>query len=348
MKLLVTGGTGYLGQYLVKKLAKDGQKIYVLVRRRSLKKYQKSFAEFENVELVLGDITNPDIFDEESVAEKVKSEIEGIVHAAAFYDLEGDYSRSFLFNVVGTQNVLYFSRQCPELQIFHHISTVAVAGDFAGSLYEEVLECGQSFNNHYAKTKYDSELLVRQWETNVKKRIYRLGVLVGDSTNGEIPKVDGPYYFFNLLAKFKKKRNLISKLKFLPLPFEGNSVFPMIPVDHAADHIASGVLQSELSLEPFRCYHVISQQCPTVGQFMHDAMDEFGFKVKVLPLPKNALNKLIMQQIGLPKELLSYMYSGCHYDKGQIEKDFPNMSKSLYSEYKRPLFNFATRKFFGS
>ncbi|PRC51043.1 short chain dehydrogenase, partial [Mycobacterium sp. ITM-2017-0098] len=35
----------------------------------------------------------------------------------------------------------------------------------------------------------------------LRYRIYRPAVVVGDSRTGEIDKIDGPYYFFGLLAK---------------------------------------------------------------------------------------------------------------------------------------------------
>ena len=59
----------------------------------------------------------------------------------------------------------------------------------------------------------------------------------------------------------------------------------MIPVDHAAKFVAEGVLNPSESLN-VRCYHVVSKGCPTVGQFVQESFDEFGFSVNVVPLPK--------------------------------------------------------------
>ena len=55
-----------------------------------------------------------------------------------------------------------------------------------------------SLDHPYFSTKHESEGLVRA-EKRMKWRIYRPGMVVGDSRTGEMDKVDGPYYFFETL-----------------------------------------------------------------------------------------------------------------------------------------------------
>ncbi|PRC62729.1 short chain dehydrogenase, partial [Mycobacterium sp. ITM-2017-0098] len=61
-------------------------------------------------------------------------------------------------------------------------------------------DVAQELPTPYHQTKFEAELLVRT-ATGLRYRIYRPAVVVGDSRTGEIDKIDGPYYFFGLLAK---------------------------------------------------------------------------------------------------------------------------------------------------
>ena len=342
LALLLTGGTGFLGKHLLNNLIEGVDKVFLLVRRGSFKKAESLYRNNPKVDIVCGDISLPHVIEQEDQLKKVCSETTILLHAAAYSNLRGNYEKCFLQNVVGTTNVLHLAKQMKNLQFFHHVSSIAVSGDFKGELKEDVLEIGQKFTNHYARTKFDAELLVRSWSTQIQKRIYRLGVLVGDSTQGMTPQTDGPYYFFDLLDKLQRKKLLLNTLKYLPMPFEKSSIIPMIPVDHAAKFVAKGVLSPKMG-KGTRCYHVVSQQCPTVREFVQDSFDEFGFSVNVVPLPKTRANNVIMDKVGLPKELLPYTYSKCRYDQTTLSKDFPGIETSSYGHYKKAMFSFVKK-----
>ena len=129
------------------------------------------------------------------------------------------------------------------------MSTIAVCGDYQGMLKEDELEVGQSFKNHYEKTKYDSELIVRNWNfpKTVFTRIYRPGILIGEGGQGkEVPNYnDGPYYFFEILSKLKSKKVLLNTLKYLPLPFDKKSHLPIIPLDTCTEIMANSLLKKQ-------------------------------------------------------------------------------------------------------
>src|SRR6266705_3007265 len=52
----------------------------------------------------------------------------------------------------------------------------------------------------YDLTAGEAVLLVRS-TPGLRYRVYRPAVVVGDSRTGEMAKIDGPYYFFGVLAK---------------------------------------------------------------------------------------------------------------------------------------------------
>ncbi len=58
-------------------------------------------------------------------------------------------------------------------------------------------------NNPYFRTKHESERLVRE-ECQRPWRVYRPGIVVGDSRTGEIDKIDGPYFIFKSLQRLRR------------------------------------------------------------------------------------------------------------------------------------------------
>ena len=66
-------------------------------------------------------------------------------------------------------------------------------------------------------------------EPGLRYRIYRPAVVVGDSRTGEMDKVDGPYYFFGILAKLAKLPS------FTPILLPDTGRTNIVPVDYVVD-----------------------------------------------------------------------------------------------------------------
>src|SRR5436305_378313 len=66
-------------------------------------------------------------------------------------------------------------------------------------------------------------------ETTVPWRVYRPAVVVGDSKTGEMDKLDGPYYFFQLL------RGVSLLPSGLPIVVPDLGRTNIVPVDFVAD-----------------------------------------------------------------------------------------------------------------
>ncbi|WP_445169043.1 SDR family oxidoreductase [Mycolicibacterium sp. Dal123E01] len=82
----------------------------------------------------------------------------------------------------------------------HQLSSVAVVGDFAGEYTEDDFDIGQQLPTRSQRAAFDAEQLVRV-SPDVPFRIYRTGVIVGDSHTGETDRITGPYHVFGLLAR---------------------------------------------------------------------------------------------------------------------------------------------------
>ena len=87
-----------------------------------------------------------------------------------------------------------------EVGCFHQLSSIAVAGRYEGTFTESMLDEAVGLDHPYFATKHESERLVRD-ACPVPWRVYRPSLVVGRSDNGEMDKVDGPYYFFSWLKR---------------------------------------------------------------------------------------------------------------------------------------------------
>jgi thioester reductase-like protein len=103
--------------------------------------------------------------------------------------------RNTAVNVGGTTHAVELARAV-DAKHLHHVSSIAVAGEYRGVFSEEMFDEGQRLPSPYHRTKFESERIVRE-QPYVPWRVYRPGIVVGDSRTGEMDKIDGPYYFFN-------------------------------------------------------------------------------------------------------------------------------------------------------
>jgi NAD(P)-dependent dehydrogenase (short-subunit alcohol dehydrogenase family) len=263
LNYFVTGATGFIGRHLVAELLEREGTVYVLVREGSRGKLdalvQRLGAPEGRIVPVAGDLSKPGLG-----AEEFDQPIDHLFHLAAVYDVEADEEASERANVEGTQHVIEFANS-HEVGRFHHVSSVAVAGEYRGVFQEDMFDEGQRLPHHYHRTKYESERLVREG-VETKTLVFRPGIVVGHSETGEMDKVDGPYYFFKVLQKLRH-----ALPEWFPLAGPQGGETNIVPVDFVAkamDHIAH-LPDSEL---PSDTFHLVNPEPMTVGE----AMNEFA------------------------------------------------------------------------
>lgn len=283
--VLITGGTGFIGRRLVKKLLKRrGTEVYLLTRKSSFPKVERLVTDMleeipdahARVHIVAGDITNQALVENNAEAGALQKKVQEIFHLAAHYELGTTKEQALRSNVNGTLHVLDFARACKKLKCIHYVSTMAVAGDYRGTWYEDMLLEGQQFDNNYAYTKFLAEVEVRTAAEDLPIAIYRPGIVVGDSQTGEMDKIDGPYY---LLVPFLKLQSLTRTLSpaipvFFPLAPGGNRIkCHVVPVDYVVDcldHISrkkgiEGVTFSLTDPKPLSMRQFIDTFCERAG-----------------------------------------------------------------------------------
>ncbi|MBI9074874.1 MAG: SDR family oxidoreductase [Desulfatibacillum sp.] len=329
MNYFVTGGTGFIGRFLIRNLLQRKGTIYVLVRRESKGKLDK-YKDFwgpgaARVKPIVGDLSKGKLGVSASNITKLKGKVDHFFHLAAIYDmtLDDDILQEKI-NINGTRQAVSLANQL-DAKCFHHMSSIAAAGLFKGFWREDMFEEAEGLNHPYFSTKHHSEGVVRK-ESKIPFRIYRPSIVVGHSKTGEMDKVDGPYYFFKFIQKV---RNSIPR--WVPLVGVEGARINIVPVDYvvdAMDHIAhkpdlDGKCFHLTDPKPFRVGVVLNllaraAHAPNFTMRIDAAMLKFipkGVVDAVMNLPPTQrIIHSILEDLAIPGHVMSYLDYPTEFD----------------------------------
>ncbi len=152
MRILVTGGCGFIGSHVVDELISRGTEVEVLSRPEC------------KLQNILGhrEIThhNADITDREKVSEKIAKGLDGIIHMSALVNVDQSIKEPLRFldvNVGGTVNVMEAARQ-KGIPKYLHMSTCEVYGNIPSGLATE--DHPLNPRSPYAVSKFAAERYV--------------------------------------------------------------------------------------------------------------------------------------------------------------------------------------------
>ena len=334
MAYFVTGGTGFIGRFLVQNLLKHREPVYLLVRKSALKKLpslRESWGvDDKRVVAIVGDLAKPNLGIAAEDLKRLKGKVDHLFHLAAIYDLAASAEDQQRANIDGTRHAVEFAHDV-QAGCFHHVSSIAAAGLYDGVFREDMFEEAEDLDHPYFRTKHLAEGIVR---TECKRpwRIYRPGFVVGDSKTGEIDKIDGPYYFFKLIQKM---RNMLPP--WMPtIGIEGGRI-NIVPVDFVAD--ALDYLAHKKGLDG-KCFHLTDPEPYRIGEVMNIFARAahapqmtmrvnarmFGFIPAPILYGIGALSpvkrmvRAVLKDLGIPKDAFDFINWPTRYDNREAAK----------------------------
>jgi len=167
-----------------------------------------------------------------------------------------------------------------------------------------------------------------------KIRIYRPGILIGDSRTGEKERIDGPYYIFEAVKRVLRNYSIFKKCKFLLVPMNLNSVLPLMPVDYAGQIISDSILNIK-GEEALLCYNVLCHESPSLHLLTQDMFKVLGMKVNLFGVPESNVGLAFLKILNLPKELKDYLYLKSNYDTCNLIRDFSYVVDFKYTNYRQ-------------
>lgn len=218
MRILVTGGAGFIGSAVIRHIIQNTNHTVLNVDKLTYAGNLESLALVENNERY--QFSHTDICNREALDHLFcEFSPDAVMHLAAESHVDRSISGPLDFietNIIGTYQLLEAARkywlslsdEAKQAFRFHHISTDEVYGDLEGTtdLFTETTSYSPS--SPYSASKASSDHLVRAWH-----RTYGLPVIVTNCSNNY-----GPYHFPEKLIPLM----ILNALQAKALPVYGN------------------------------------------------------------------------------------------------------------------------------
>lgn len=318
--IFLTGFPGFIASRLLKRLASEGGRFFLLVQPAFAKRAQQELKQIADAAgrsisdfvVLSGDLTEPGLGMSPTDCGPARSESTVLFHLAALYDLAVPRDVGIRVNLDGTRHVNEFARSLPRLRNYHYVSTCYVAGKRTGRILETELRHEAGFRNNYEETKYLAELEVDNLKSELPVTIHRPSVVCGDSRSGETAKFDGIYYLIRYLLKWP---SLLSNFNI------GNSdvALNLVPVDFVVEAM------SKLARDPLSIGKTVQLADPeplTTRKLFNTIARCIGGREAFLTLPAPLVKTSLMLPLapkltGLPHSAVPYFFLKQSYDTAQ-------------------------------
>ena len=355
MTVFLTGGTGFLGQYLLAELLQRGRRVCALYRNE--RKRQRTEHFLKNLSIpggsgllrwLQGDILQ--IHSEwEDWCRKTPllKEADTILHSAASLRFfENDSGEPYKTNVKGAEALYRLVSRTP--MKLYLMSTAFVCGLVPeGTVYERIHPQGD-FVNDYEKSKWQAERILSD-----KATILRPGIIVGHSQTGSADSFTGWYKIVKILhmldQSFGGNANESRYHLGINIPSDPSATVNIVPVDYVAK---AAVQLIEDPVNHGNIFHLTHRAPPTMEWNLRVLCERFrlggltfsGPQAEVAQ-PATSLHQMIHQQ-ALP--MLTYFSNNPTFDRTHTDMALPNLPvPDITSDLVNRLIDYAVSKNWG-
>jgi 2-alkyl-3-oxoalkanoate reductase len=255
MRILVTGGTGFTGKALVKRLLEEGHQVRALDYKEGLK--TEELREW-GAEVIIGSVT------EKSVVDKSMQGVEAVHHlAAAFRELNVPDTYYHEVNVGGTRNVLEAAfRQ--GVKKFIYCSTCGVHGNIDHPPGGEDAPIQPA--DYYQATKFEAEPMVNEYyKKGLKTVILRPAAIYGPGD---------PERFYMIFKRVAKGS--------FPMFGEGKTFYHPLYIDNLIDAF---LLAMEEEKGNGQTYLIADEEYLEIKELVRKVGLAMGIKVRIKHYP---------------------------------------------------------------
>lgn len=320
MNIFLTGGTGFIGKYLMAELAASSHTIYALVRSEGRLQSTLSQLRIEKtsrIVSVIGDLTQPQLgLQPDDYEQILKSDV--IIHAGGPMNIELSHNEA-------RQTILHPAQEMAKLAARIHMTKglkhfIHLVG-FMSPYNEQnaMMDLDSELHNvpPYEKMKFQADSYIRKAlaPLNIPLSTVNPSAVIGHSRSGVTEQIGGLSILVDAV-----RRNL------MPLVPGGKGYWlPMVHVDHVASFVATLAGAQNMASNT---YYLLDpkQDSPSIQALIHQIAAEMQAAPPIgsvpLPILKSVLGLGAGKRLGIPKESMNFL----------VKSEFPVESKTKLAQ----------------
>jgi len=252
--ILLTGGTGFFGPFLIKSLLEQNEEdLYILVRSRDteqgMNRLREAFSQItveseiqdkfdKRIIPVCGDLARPKLGLTEEVWDFLSKNIHTIYHNGAQVNYLLDYESMRNINISGTNEIVKLA-QSFRSKILNHISTTFIFGwSVKSTLFETDSNQEMSLLDFgYSQSKWVSEQIVKNaMKSGLQARIFR-PALISPSISGEGFNFDISIRLLAFMIKHGIGTSAQNQVSFTPADLGANNIVAISNIDESVGNV---------------------------------------------------------------------------------------------------------------
>ncbi len=340
MKVLLTGGTGFLGEYLLAELLDRGHSVWALYRSEPRKldtiRFLSSLGlprSAESLHWFKGEILEADEqWDNWCREYQGLEEVDTLLHSAASTRLHMDENGEPLKTNLGSAKVLRRLVERKPMRV-HLVSTAYVAGLVQGQTLMEVNHPRGDFVNVYEESKWEAEQL---WVGEAT--FLRPSIIVGHSETGRCTSFSGWYILFqavHLLDRLMADAPEGSRRTDLQInvPADPRATANIIPVDYVAK-AAVRIIENPANHK--KIFHLTHPDPPSHEYTLDYVCRRFNFGGLHLvgagapfTQPRNGIERMVWRQM---QTILFHFSNNPIFDRTNIDRALPDLKVPSITE----------------